>query len=102
MAASVILNRLMYVLWRNAEVPVDSLWQFLIEFAMRKTTDHSWWRFSRQSISYRPSESCLPRRANYRCLLVPGSIASYWFMTASEEILDHCALTTGFSLDHWV
>jgi hypothetical protein len=25
MAASVILNRLMYVLWRNAEVPVDSL-----------------------------------------------------------------------------
>ena len=25
MAASVILNRLMYVLWRTAEMPVDSL-----------------------------------------------------------------------------
>jgi len=41
MAASVVLKRFMYVPWGTAEVPVDFPSQFLIEFAVKKTTDHS-------------------------------------------------------------
>jgi len=41
MAVSVILNKLIYVPWGTAQVPVDFLSQFLIEFAVKKTTDHS-------------------------------------------------------------
>jgi hypothetical protein len=41
MAVSVILNRLMYVPWGTAEVPIDFLCQFLIEFAVKKRADHS-------------------------------------------------------------
>jgi len=41
MAASVILKRLMYAPWGTAEMPVDFTSQFLIEFAVKKTTNHS-------------------------------------------------------------
>jgi hypothetical protein len=102
MAVSVILNRLILVPWENARVPFDFLSQFLIEFAVNKTTDQSWWLCSRQWISYRPSESSLLWLVNDRCLLVPGSIAPNWFMTARVGIVDRCTLATGFSLDHCV
>jgi hypothetical protein len=102
MAVSVNLNRLILVPWGNARVPFDFLSQFLIEFAVNKITDHSWWLCSRQWISYRPSESSLLRLVNDRCPLVSGSIAPNWFMTACVGIVDHCTLTTGFSLDHSV
>ena len=100
MAVPLFLNRVIFVPWGTAEVPVDFLSQFLIEFPVNKVSDHSWWRCSRQRISYRPSESSLARRVNDRCLLVPGSIAPYWLMTAREGILERCAPATGFSLDH--
>jgi len=41
MAVSVILNRLIYVPWGTAEVQIDFLSQFLIEFTLKKTPDHS-------------------------------------------------------------
>jgi hypothetical protein len=95
-------ERLTFLPWGTSEVPVDFLSQFLIEFAKKKITDRSWWRCSRQRISYRPPENNLPWRVNDTCLVAPGSIAPCWFTTAHKGILDHCARAAGFSLDHCV